>query len=66
MQEQVHGPLLILLSLSNSTIVLLEKGPAVVDCIWNPHVLRFNQVTAEVVKEAANCLTRDVVHMVSC
>lgn len=65
-QEHVHGPHWLLLSLGNSTIRLLGKGPAVLDCIWHPHVLRFNQVTAEAVKEASSCLTHEVLHMVPC
>lgn len=66
MQEQVHVPRLILLSLDNSTIMLLGKGPVVVDRVWDPYVLRFNQVTAEVVKEASKCLTHEELHMVPC
>lgn len=46
--------------------MLLGKGPAVVDHVWDPYVLRFNQATAEVVKEASKCLTHEELHMVPC
>lgn len=44
--------------------MLLGKGPAVLDRVWDPHALRFNQVSAEVIKEASNCLTHEELHMV--
>lgn len=57
-------PHLVLLSLDNSTVMLLGKGPAAADHTWNPHVLRCSQVTGGVVKGAIECLTPEELHMV--
>ena len=57
------GPHLVLLSLDNSTVMLLGKGPAAAGHAWDPHVLRCSQVTGGVVQRATECLTLEEPHM---
>lgn len=58
------GPHLVLLSLDNSTVMFLGKGPAAAGHIWDPHVLRCGQVSGRVVKVATKCLTLEELHVV--
>lgn len=60
-KSRCMGPHLVLLSLDNSTVMLLGKGPAAEGHTWDPHVLRCSQVS---MKEATQCMTLEELHMV--
>lgn len=61
-RSRCMGPHLVLLSLDNSTVMLLGKD-LLPGHSWDPHVLRCSQVSGRVVKGATECLTLEELHM---